>query len=784
MHALDIYHSGEPFDPEKFLPALVKGDLTHLDVEKIPQVLKTYQKAQTDARSRDERNLLALGIGYLQLRKGDYKSALHQFRERILGNFILDDLRLHFESQALRGRAVEAFESKKYSLAIKSLLQSIDRRLRIFETFPDSSFNAEVSRHLAEDEKLLGDIYQETFNYKAAWQVYRKSLMREFPENETHKTQVTLALAKTYEAAGELAEAVDSYVLLLNDTENSEARMAAIEFFRGNEKRLAKEGIDLQPFHNAMNPIAEETSANEAADDKSLPRLYENSAVRDFYENLHQRDYPEIFESGRRVLSQYPGIYEAKGVARAVRNRMVSFLETHSWESSLDQVADLYPARDLAEIGLKLWKKNRPEQAAVFYKKIVNRYSMENQLCHKALYFLGRIYEDLGDISTALGYYHLLLEKYDFGAFTTAALFKVPWIERLRGENDKARYHFTRLMSFYDSPVYAEWKSLYPLSDSFEPAAYYWLARNESALGNTEGRSEWMRRLIEKFPFDFYSILARLELKMGLNGFLNDGMDSQLDYRANGLGDINRKRLSHAEKLIAVGFLDFAEMELAQITSGRGNSGFLIYLARLFQQAQGYQKSIGLNWSILKANGGSAMTGSLAQGLFPQAWLEKAQVFAGELGLDPWFILSLMRQESAFNEKIVSSANAVGLMQLLPSTAAEVARSIDMESFDPEQLKEPETNLILGVNYLSRLLMTFNGNAVHALAAYNAGEHKVKEWIGIRGNLGAVEFIESIPYNETRNYVKKIIRNYAIYNTLYKKESIDGLKELLVKISN
>ncbi|MCH8157028.1 MAG: lytic transglycosylase domain-containing protein [Nitrospinae bacterium] len=795
-HRLDIYHSVKPFDPERFIPAALNTDLTRLEPDQIPDVLKTFHKAEISTRSRDEKNLLALAIGYLHLRLGNFKTALHYLKEQILGNFILEDLRLHFESEALKGRAVEALANKKYSLAIKSVLQSIDLRLKIFKTFPDSPLHKEVSRNLAQDEKLLGDIYRDTFNYKAAWQAYRKSLMREFPDNEEHRTQVTLALAKTYEAAGQLAEAADSYILLLSDFDSPEVHTAADKFFHKNERRFQEENIDLQAFRLAMNPTVQALEAietveepstdiiykNSAVGEPSADVTYENSAVREFYASLSQRDFLNTMETGRRVLSQYPGIREARGVARKVQKRMVSFLETNPWLDALDPITNLYPARTLAEMGLRLWKKKRPEQAAMFYKKIIKRHPLEIQLCHKSLYFLGRIFEDLGDSSTALGYYHLLLEKYDFGAYSTAALFKIPWIERLQGENEKARYHFDRLFSFYDSPAFEQWKNSYPSSDTFESAALYWAARTESDLENEDARSERVSQLIERFPLNFYSILARLEQRQDISELLSGGLDQQPAYRISGLGDIKRKRLSHAEKLISIGFLEYAEEELEQITSGRDSPAFQIYLARLFHLAHGFQNSIRLHWSVFQANKGSALSDSLAQGLFPRARFEAVEVSAGGAKLDPWFILSLMRQESAFNEKIVSSANAIGLMQLLPTTAAEVARSIDREPPEAEQLKDPQVNIVLGVEYLNRLLNTFDGNAIYALAAYNAGENKVNEWIELRGKLEPVAFIESIPYNETRNYVKKILRNYAIYLTLYQKERVNGLKELLTKV--
>ena len=96
-----------------------------------------------------------------------------------------------------------------------------------------------------------------------------------------------------------------------------------------------------------------------------------------------------------------------------------------------------------------------------------------------------------------------------------------------------------------------------------------------------------------------------------------------------------------------------------------------------------------------------------------------------------------------------------------------------------EELQNPETNISLGTQYLSYLLEQFDQNIIFALAAYNAGPNKVESWIKIRKDLQPLEFMESIPYFETRAYVKKVLRNYAIYLSLYQGKTPTFLKEIL-----
>ena len=237
LNQLDIYNSGEPFQLDKIMPELLPVDLSLLADDDIEKLLKHLKKVDLGSQSRDEKNLLALAQGYLNFRKGDYKASINFLRNRILGNFILNDLRLHFESNSLREHAVELLKGKNYSLAVKSLLRSINNRVKLFKSYPDSPFYEDSLRRLSLDEKFLGDIYQKTFNYKSAWQMYRRSLMRDFPDNGNHKEAVTLALAKTYEAVNDLGEAADSYAVLLNSVSNVEIKESAINFFEKNSIR-------------------------------------------------------------------------------------------------------------------------------------------------------------------------------------------------------------------------------------------------------------------------------------------------------------------------------------------------------------------------------------------------------------------------------------------------------------------------------------------------------------------------------------------------------------------
>ncbi len=155
--------------------------------------------------------------------------------------------------------------------------------------------------------------------------------------------------------------------------------------------------------------------------------------------------------------------------------------------------------------------------------------------------------------------------------------------------------------------------------------------------------------------------------------------------------------------------------------------------------------------------------------IYPIKYSEYVYKYAEEYEVDPLLIFAIIKAESNFNPNVVSSSNAIGLMQLMDTTAEELARKLDVTFMKNASLYNPDLNIRLGTKYFSDLLKQYNGNKLLALTAYNAGKGTLKRWI----EQGTIKEdgtdIENIPYKETNNYVRKIVRDYKIYQELYKK---------------
>ena len=154
--------------------------------------------------------------------------------------------------------------------------------------------------------------------------------------------------------------------------------------------------------------------------------------------------------------------------------------------------------------------------------------------------------------------------------------------------------------------------------------------------------------------------------------------------------------------------------------------------------------------------------------IYPTKYSEYVYKYAKEYNVDPILVFAIIKAESNFNPNVVSQSNAIGLMQLMDATAEEIARKLEINFVKEKSLYNPELNIRLGTKYFSNLMKEYNNNYLLALTAYNAGIGNVKRWIeqGIIKEDGSD--IENIPFKETNNYVRKILRDYKIYEELYK----------------
>jgi len=153
--------------------------------------------------------------------------------------------------------------------------------------------------------------------------------------------------------------------------------------------------------------------------------------------------------------------------------------------------------------------------------------------------------------------------------------------------------------------------------------------------------------------------------------------------------------------------------------------------------------------------------------IYPIEYGKEISIYAKEYDVDPFLILSIMKVESGFDPNVISSKGAIGLMQIMPETGEWIAKTIDDSDFTKQDLYDPNTNIRFGTWYISKLFQTFNENLTATVAAYNGGEGNVAQWIKNGKWSGQMDDLDSIPFEETFNYVKSVHLVYTIYEKLY-----------------
>jgi soluble lytic murein transglycosylase len=225
---------------------------------------------------------------------------------------------------------------------------------------------------------------------------------------------------------------------------------------------------------------------------------------------------------------------------------------------------------------------------------------------------------------------------------------------------------------------------------------------------------------------------------------------------------------------MAVGLYDEAEAETERAVQGEPDGAAFLALQGWIQYQQGHFGAAIITlrraFPFHVSATGDLLPREIWEILYPLEYWELIERYSKDHNVDPYLVASLIRQESTFNAGIRSRAGARGLMQIMPHTGRSLARKHNRR-YRTQDLYNPAINIRYGTHYLEEVLNRFGGRLDYALASYNAGPHRVKAWTGMDLTLDSEEFIEEIPFTETRNYVKLVLRNEMLYRRLYGRSS-------------
>jgi len=244
------------------------------------------------------------------------------------------------------------------------------------------------------------------------------------------------------------------------------------------------------------------------------------------------------------------------------------------------------------------------------------------------------------------------------------------------------------------------------------------------------------------------------------------------------------QRFERARDLMILGLNDWAKWDLFDIERKTSNKDYLKNLMQEYQTVENYHRSAYIAqvyFGSQRALHGLEGVRYLWEFAYPRAYSAFVSKYSKQLDVPSELVWGIMRAESTYKRDVISPVGALGLMQVMPGTGMKIAEMMKEKDFKPRSLLEPEMAVKIGARYLQRLDKKFESNIPLIAAAYNAGPHRVGNWLTNFGNLDVDEFVEHIPFLETRNYVKKVVSNYQVYSLLYsnKKDSLSYLSESL-----
>lgn len=470
----------------------------------------------------------------------------------------------------------------------------------------------------------------------------------------------------------------------------------------------------------------------------------------------NQDRYDQAFDLLARIVKRSPGVASSPEY-RALRMR--AQFNSRRYEELL---AETKP-RDLKDPALMLmraraaWRADQPKEFLEGLKQVERRHPRSGEAI-EAKFLRAKYYTvDGPKLDVAV---ENLEKAVKLGGPGTEGetLWTLGWTYVLAQRYDEALKTFQR------------YGQQFPDGD-YQTNALFWSGKIHDRLGHIDQRNAAFQALIASYPFSYYSYRAReimdqppVALAEIANGNPFPNVEAEI-------AAVQEPRLDSVRELSWLGLYRDATREMKAVaTANPGNAGLAFMLADLYAEGgEPFKATLILQRRFRQfiRHGGSGVPHRFWEILFPLKYWESIRSEAQRRQIDPYLVASIIRQESGFEPSVVSNAGAVGIMQIMPPEADRIAAAAGLEVPTRQQLFDPANNIVIGVAEYAQKLARMNRNHILAIAAYNAGEEAVGKWLAHTPVDDLDLFVESIPYNETRLYVKSVTRNRYEYRRIY-----------------
>ena len=455
------------------------------------------------------------------------------------------------------------------------------------------------------------------------------------------------------------------------------------------------------------------------------------------------------YDRARRLASDEGAAFPES--SRLERARLMATVRTRQ-DEALEEFRAIREETENERIGarnLDVWAQMRRRQGqtaavATLHRWLLEEYPGSDQAAEVA-WNAGSNAEAGGSLDRALQHYAFLAENVRTHALAGQARMRSGQIHLRRGNRAAAADVFEAYLA--DFPDGRRWQE-----------AAYWAGRTRLELGDTTSAQHHLNLVLQQ-PVEYYAVMAAdlLEIPFEVNvppgaastepGWLSEG-------------------LVRLDVLTEAGLEHGAEAEIERLRERAGTErGPRLRLAEALIERGRTIDGINLAWALLRDEG--SWDQQILRAAYPFPYRELVRREAAEWGIDPFMMAAIIRQESAFKADIVSHAGAIGLMQVMPPTGAELARAHGPSGFTQASLTKPEVNLHLGSAFFVDMSRRYDNDLPLVLSAYNAGPTRATRWRRYPEASDPLRFTERIPFTETRGYVKNVRRNVGIYRVLY-----------------
>jgi soluble lytic murein transglycosylase len=420
-------------------------------------------------------------------------------------------------------------------------------------------------------------------------------------------------------------------------------------------------------------------------------------------------------------------------------------------DAALAEPVTPWRAALLYELARLLYRSGQTGRGAGTYERLLAEHPDAPSASEAALN-LARARTDLGQFDAAREAFQVVLTRYPDGQAAASARWELAWLEYRAGRLRDAALAFRQLSAS---------------AGSARLAGLYWAGRTLDQLGEKAASQALYRDILSRGPQGYYGILAARRVR----DKPPTPMAAAVKLTADPVKVLRAEpRYQKALALGSIGFDGFAILELE--TLGR-------------DAAADTDRAWALGWAfadlgeagrslryLRRALGAAVEAGTpglpsrLWQLYYPLGYADSVRSAARAAGLDPYFVAAVIREESSYDPRARSGVGAMGLMQLMPDTARDVAQDLGRPLAEISALWEPPVNIALGSRYLARLRARFQ-DPLLAVAAYNAGPHRVQRWVADRPKADMEEFIDQIPFDETRAFAKRVYTSWHHYRRLY-----------------